>query len=243
MPSSSGIVASGAMNFNPLDWAPFIWLDASDTSSITSSAGKVSQWSDKSGNARHFTQATSINQPTTGASTQNGFNVINFNGSQDLRRTLGTLTGNVTVFSVFNITGQSTYSMPPFSLSYQNAGRPFERWQDATVNRIYIDTTELTSTANANIRSTSGYMLLGFQYDSVNATNRVRERKNRVQTDAITNTTAHVTTNQVGLVGRREDAVTAFIGNAAEILIFSSLITGTTLTDIETYLSWKWGTP
>ncbi len=243
MPSTKGIVASGAMNFNPLNWSPFIWLDASDTSSITASAGKVSQWSDKSGNGRHLTQATSIYQPTTGASTQNGFNVINFNGSQSVRRTLGTLTGDITVFSVFNITGQPTYSIPALSLTYINAGRPYDRWQNASFNKIIIDNVDITTTATADIRSTSGYMIHAIQYDSVNSVNRVRERKNRVQTDAITNTTAHITSNQVALVGQREDGVTSFVGNAAEILIFPSLITGTTLTDIETYLSWKWGTP
>jgi hypothetical protein len=243
VPSNSGIVASGAMNFNPLNWSPFIWLDASDTSSITSSAGKVSQWNDKSGNARHFTQATSANQPTTGAATQNGFNVISFNGSQDVRRTLGTLTGNITVFSVFNITGQPTYSIPALSLTFQNNGRPYDRWQSATENKVIIDNVDVTAFATANIRATSGYMIHAIQYDTVNVPPRMRERKNRVETNFFSSTTPHVTTNQVALVGRREDALTSFIGNAAEILIFSSIITGTTLTDIETYLSWKWGTP
>ena len=37
---------------------PFLWLDASDASTITHSSGSVSQWADKSGNAFHFTQTT-----------------------------------------------------------------------------------------------------------------------------------------------------------------------------------------
>ena len=65
-------------NFRPLSLSPSLWFDASDTSSITSSSGLVSQWNDLSGNDRHLTQGTAANQPTTGVTTQNGLNVINF---------------------------------------------------------------------------------------------------------------------------------------------------------------------
>ena len=60
-----------------------LWLDASDTSSITSSGGAVSQWNDKSGNGWHVTQLTAGNKPTTGVNTINGLNVITFDGSND----------------------------------------------------------------------------------------------------------------------------------------------------------------
>jgi hypothetical protein len=62
-----------------------LWLDASNTSTITSSGSPatVSQWNDKSGNARNFTQAVGASQPTTGVDTQNGLNVITFDGSND----------------------------------------------------------------------------------------------------------------------------------------------------------------
>jgi hypothetical protein len=42
-----------------------LWLDADDAGTITKDGGDlVSQWNDKSGNARHVTQATAANQPT-----------------------------------------------------------------------------------------------------------------------------------------------------------------------------------
>jgi len=40
-----------------------LWLDASVAASITQAAGKVSQWNDLSGNARHFVQPTAASQP------------------------------------------------------------------------------------------------------------------------------------------------------------------------------------
>lgn len=60
-----------------------LWLDASDASTITHSSGRVSQINDKSGNARHFTQGTSTKQPKINATTQNGMNVLDFDGVDD----------------------------------------------------------------------------------------------------------------------------------------------------------------
>jgi len=57
-----------------------LWLDASDLSTIIESGSSVSEWLDKSGLNNHATQGVAINQPTTGANTINGKNVISFNG-------------------------------------------------------------------------------------------------------------------------------------------------------------------
>jgi len=60
-----------------------LWLDASDASTISDTAGAVDQWDDKSGNARHFT-GTTTSRPTTGTRTQNGRNVLDFDGNDFL---------------------------------------------------------------------------------------------------------------------------------------------------------------
>lgn len=73
--------AVGYPSFNPVIFGPSLWLDAADTSTITSSSGSVSQWNDKSGNDRHVAQGVAANQPTTGTRTVNGLNGIDFNGS------------------------------------------------------------------------------------------------------------------------------------------------------------------
>jgi hypothetical protein len=65
--------------FSPLDLSPELWLDASDTSTITESGGAVSQWDNK-GALGNFTQGTGAAQPTTAASTINGLNVLDFAG-------------------------------------------------------------------------------------------------------------------------------------------------------------------
>ena len=73
IPATHGNIAG----FTPLELSPTLWLDASDTSTITEVGGAVSQWDDKSGNGYDVSQATAAYQPTTG-STLNGLNVIEF---------------------------------------------------------------------------------------------------------------------------------------------------------------------
>lgn len=85
-------------SFNPANLSPKLWLDAADASTITSSGSpaKVSQWDDKSANGFHVVQATGAAQPTTGATTQNGFNVLDFDGGD----TLTNSTANNFLFTV-----------------------------------------------------------------------------------------------------------------------------------------------
>jgi hypothetical protein len=57
--------------------SPQLWLDASDSSTITQSSGSVSQWNNK-GSLGNFTQGSAGSQPTTGVTTLNGLNVLDF---------------------------------------------------------------------------------------------------------------------------------------------------------------------
>ncbi len=92
-----GIVASaaaaggggGGVLWTPAEITTQLWLDADDASTITIATG-VTQWDDKSGNARHVAQATAANQPSIGAVQLNGLPTLSFDGTNDrLRRTAG----------------------------------------------------------------------------------------------------------------------------------------------------------
>lgn len=60
-----------------------LWVDFSDTSTITESLNLVSKVDDKSGNNNHLTQSVASSQPLTNTNTINGLNVIKFDGSND----------------------------------------------------------------------------------------------------------------------------------------------------------------
>ena len=55
-----------------------LWLDSSDSSSVTLNGSAVSQWSDLSGNGNHATQPNPSKQPTYGNRTVNGKNALDF---------------------------------------------------------------------------------------------------------------------------------------------------------------------
>jgi len=65
------------------------WYDAADSASVTLDAGRVSQWSDKSGNARHATNTTSgSTQPSYSTAARNGLNVLRFAAASVQRLTV-----------------------------------------------------------------------------------------------------------------------------------------------------------
>jgi prepilin-type N-terminal cleavage/methylation domain-containing protein len=66
------------IGINDQPWTPAqlgsslaLWLDAADSSTIMLNGSTVSQWNDKSGNARHVLQATAANQPSYVANSLN----------------------------------------------------------------------------------------------------------------------------------------------------------------------------
>ncbi|MFN8711204.1 MAG: hypothetical protein ACK5Z2_00025 [Bacteroidota bacterium] len=73
--------------WSPIVLRPALWLDAADISTITVATG-VSEWRDKSGNNRHFTQSTPANQPAYNRNGINGLGSISFDGTaKALQRT------------------------------------------------------------------------------------------------------------------------------------------------------------
>lgn len=71
------VAGGGGGSWSPSSLAnKLLWLDASDSNTITHSSNKVSQWDDKSGNNNNLVQATSSKQPTTNVDTINSKNVI-----------------------------------------------------------------------------------------------------------------------------------------------------------------------
>jgi len=71
-----GVAFSTGELWTPAALTTSLWLDAADDTTITLNSGNVSAWNDKSGNARHFSQATAGSQPLYATATLNGLNVI-----------------------------------------------------------------------------------------------------------------------------------------------------------------------
>ena len=68
-----------------------LWLDASQTSTVTLNGGTVSEWRDvRSSSSQKLTQPTGEQQPTWVASSRNGLPGINFPAQKNLNHPVGT---------------------------------------------------------------------------------------------------------------------------------------------------------
>ena len=83
----------------PTLWLPSalplaLWLDASDVATISTVSNGVSQWNDKSSNARHATQPLAANRPLYSIAARNGLNVLLFDSASSFLQGALSLTGN-----------------------------------------------------------------------------------------------------------------------------------------------------
>ena len=83
------------------------WWDGSDTATITTTGTEVTAWADKSGGAP-LAQNSPVRRPDSGTRTQNGLNIIDFDGSGSLDRAETVpASGNIAFHGVFVIDATS----------------------------------------------------------------------------------------------------------------------------------------
>jgi len=213
--------------FVPTDIAGLeLWFDASDSATITHSSNLVSQWNDKSGNARHVSNGA--NQPTTNTVTIGGLNAIAFDASDVLTR--GSVTLDTTALTFFGVV-DSGGSHRSFFTSKGGGGIGFTTNGDGSggLGLIFPGVaTEDTATANNNA--------LVFLCRRTGGTATVYVNGG---TSVMTSTaTPGAGFNDI-YVGK--DASGAANENLGEILWYSSALSTADLNSAGQYLATKWG--
>lgn len=210
------------------------WFDASDTSTITHVGGAVSQWADKSGNANHLAQSNASYKPTTGSVTINSLNALQFsvdfldsNAAAEseftrayvVKSTQGA--SNVGILSDGSNGGIQVHSItdatPKIGFRLGLAGRPFpsETAKSYDVNTSYLLTVTYKPTVSSSIRVNGSQASAGSGDFVAAGTLRVGAYRD--------NYNAHWT------------------GNIGEIVQTSTVLTGSDLSNLESYLMAKWG--
>jgi hypothetical protein len=251
MPSTVGIVASGV--WTPLELSPDLWLDAADTTTITASSGSVSQWNDKSGNGRNFTQGTGGNQPTTGTRTLNGLNVLDFDGTDDFLsggNILNLGSGGVTMFLVTQLdvaptTGFRGIAGKGFFGSL--AGRYFITWDLPLGGHcsFFQDTTSRVVASDPGSANRTNTFLLGQRIIRTSALELWRNGS-IVATIAGNNTTSYNPTNfwligaYTNSAGTGAQAGTFMDGFFAEVIVFLRDLSAAEMGQVNEYLRSKW---
>ena len=218
--------------FSPLDLSPVLWFDASDASTITQSAGAVSQWDDKSGNALHATQGTGSNQPTfnTDELVFTGTHWLNlpdlsayFNGSQ-----------NRTIFVVGEVDTVSS-DEGFFSLGPNTTGNKFPIMTNLGALRLEITGSGATTSLSMSVDT---YAIIALKLDGttlgdctyyLNGTSEAVTGANTINTDASN-------TNSIGRVALGDK----LNGAIREIIAFDSALSDADLNQVGNYLENKW---
>lgn len=243
MAMSPRLLRPRATGFNPKSISGLaLWLDATDSSTLTLNGSAVSEWRDKSGNGFHFSQGTSNNQPSyTG--TINGKAAIAFDGTNDgLDRlsvnnsTVADATG-ACAFLVYEISGTDTQYA---AFRTWSNGSGHERF-NITSFHTYFRTTRFSSLSPAP--PSSGRVLLTSSANVSTDVQSLRSNGSTLFTGVCATTFAAWRTQSGAFLGNWAVGYDAsyLLGSIGEVIVVGRAVTPLEIAAVEKYLSQKWG--
>ena len=212
-----------------------MWLDASDSSTITIATG-VSEWNDKSGNARNATQAIGANQPLVIANAFNGLQVIRFDGSNDTLTYNGSFLAN-TDYTIIGIYARRSNKIKNFILS----GSGIVGNDNIVVGWTTNTQFSLNQWANDLNVTVAGYSSSIAQILEVthNTTDGKLIRSNG--TTIASNASGGLVVSYAGSnLGHQPYENTYYNGDIGELIYFTSTPSASNREKVEGYLAWKW---
>lgn len=239
--------------FNPFQYAPALWLDASDQSTlykertgssattlVASDADPVGTWRDKSGNARHATAASDAKRPTYKTGIQNSKSVIRFDGVDDYFAVTNPSSfagSNLTVFSISKFTAGTTQSLLSCTSDLLAVN-----YSGSTAHNFFLG-----GGANYGQYTASGgvYFLMSAVYDgSLAAANRISLFRNGASKTLTLFGTIPTTTGSISAatIGAYVTGSLQFLnGDVCEMIVYTSSLSTSQRQQVERYLSAKWG--
>lgn len=224
-----------------------LWLDGEDTSNITQSGGLVSQWSDKSGNGRHFTQGTSANQPTSGTRRLNNRNVLDFDGTNDLMF----CPSSENLFNYFHTATHGT----AFFVGVRDSGNGMMFGNSTTTSAVgvYTDLSGFMMITNGN----SGFPRASAATGISIPTNTGFQTAYKFQANATMADRVKASLNGGAFMGTANNDPTfipsgeasnpmilangSYNGAIAEVIFYSGILSDGNITSTVNYLTAKWG--
>lgn len=243
------VSSGGAVPWTPSEITTAAWFDAADAATISLVDSAVSQWADKSGNARHATQSTASARPVVSDGSLNGLDVLTFDGANDFL-TLGTALGrpsDYTVFSVSKVT-KALSNLQAIIASVENAGNSYNSCMTMANDSGGVfwnygnGSAYRWGTAGSGIalNTVAQHCLLhsnGTQNESVYRNGALLSNGSLAGT-----ATANSGTAQPTSIGRFGGYNGWYLGgDVAEVVVLSSAASATDRQKIEGYLAHKWG--
>lgn len=248
-------IVAAPTTFDPLSLSPALWLDASDTATITATGGQVSQWRDKSGNSRHVSQSTGTAQPQQVASVLNGNSVVQFDGADDYlwnTQPFMWAAGRANIFVVLKAPAQSdtrwlgegsATSTRPLYLPAQQARFATNAGLTEHLSAFYRDDNN-----NIFLGNQESFLPEVFQDDWKIMIWRDTGNRIDAYTDGQTQSKSYSRAGRTMTLDRfaigsvlRSAASNHMQVEIAELLVYTSLLSDAEINEVCSYLASKWG--
>lgn len=226
-------------NIETTPWSPTnvtlaAWYDAADTNTFTLVSGLVSEWRDKSDNAKHLSQGTSTLRPTPFTRSLNGLNVLDFN--VDSLNFPDAVLLNAP-FSAFAVALTDTSTLFQYLYSRRNTGANGEmmlRNESGPTIQAYV----FANGGGGNSSSiTVGTPFISTVTMSGSVLNNFIDGGTPSTRSGISGYANIASGMQLGSY----KAESYWNGTVAELIFVSSVVSDTDRQKIEGYLAWKWG--
>jgi len=235
--------------WTPAEITTSLWLDAADATTVTTVSGAVSQWNDKSGNARHASQSTAANRPSYPGTALNSKSTVDFDGTNDvLTATLATgLSDSYAVFAVVvprrnqQIEGYVVSEVASYSNYWFLLGRGGSGGQKMGISMFDGSNNPLSDWATLPTLD-AGYIMCGIRDTTTGSRKLFYYQDATLRGDVTDDTslTAPTYSNlQIGGQVNQSDRYGQV--RIGEVVIVPSLLSTTTRQLIEGYLAHKWG--
>lgn len=210
-----------------------LWFDANDLGTITLVGSRVSQWNDKSLNARHATQGTGASQPVYNATAMGFLPGISFDGVDDwfLVTSIPTITDNNTY--IFSVMRRSSPGIQNMEMGTNTAVSGYGNWWFSdNITYTMLRTAAFGTHGPADTR-TGNFINGAIRSNSGTQVFRNGSAVGSLQVPANVGAT---TFNALGRI-----TSTFNNGPIAEIIFANATITDSVRNQVEGYLAWKWG--
>jgi len=232
-----------ASGFNPKSIAGLeVWLDGNDSTTFTLNGSTVSEWRDKSGNSRHFSQATALRQPAITAAAKSGKAAVAFTDDWMAGSYTYTIGSIFVVWEHPTTVGADAYpsmvsTRTVNAIKVANGSMNFGLMVPDSVNNVAVDPTPAGASYILN------GVTPGAGFNLYNAGVAVRTSPHRWQ--QLSATFTPVAGSKPVVIGG--DAFGASgervmkNGHIGEVLIYSAALTASQVSAVNRYLSSKWG--
>lgn len=237
------LMMGGFGRWTPADVATELWLDAADASTITESAGLVTQWADKSGNDRHALQDTY--PPALIADALNGLPIIRGDGDDHMVLPAMDI-GAHTIFLVCKLNTLDAAYNSAFCFKFNTTANYFTILSVGTYGgtgyKAGVASASAATLARLNQTiDTAGYHTLTIkQPNALGASSQFRLDG---ETKTMTTSTAQFSSNaaNTGRIFSYSDGLAPAKLDMAELIVAPGITSESLTLKMENYLATKWG--